>query len=317
MLSRVAEHIYWLARYAERAENTARLINANSNLQLDLPKGARPGWTPLISITGADELYRAGRPAESDEKGVVRFLIGDQHNPSSIIQSLKWARENARTIRDFLPRSGWEQINDLYRTATSEIYLGVSGKTRYNYMRRIITGVQAFTGMLAGTMNHDEGYAFVRAGRNLERADMTTRIIDVLAADLMRENKELDSYQNIQWVCVLESLSGHQMYRRQMQQPIGWTPVLNFLIKNREFPRATLHCVLALQDALAQIKGHERPLAEAERLAAQMRALDPDQLEPADLHEAIDELQLLLGELHQVIGETYFNYPPAEQSQSQ
>jgi len=317
MLSRVADHIYWLARYAERAENTARLIIANSNLQLDLPKQARPGWMPLIAIAGADESFRRVLPGTPDETAVVRFLIGDAQNSSSIIQSLKCARENARTIRDFLPRDAWEQINGLFRIASNEIYLGISGSGRYEYLKRIIVGVQALNGILGGTMNHDAGYSFVRIGRNLERADMTTRIIDVLAADLMREDRDPVAYQNIKWVSVLESLSGYQMYRREMQRPIGWTPVLNFLLKSAEFPRSFTHCTLAIATALRELNNHQRALDETQLLASRVRAISPEELRPQELHEVIDELQAFLGELHQVIGESYFNATPLAATQSQ
>ncbi len=105
MLSRVAETIYWIGRYLERAENTARLINVNTNLMLDLPKGIAPGWEPLIRILGCENDY-AERHEEITERRVVNFLISDEHNPGSILSTLGFARENARTIRDILPREG-------------------------------------------------------------------------------------------------------------------------------------------------------------------------------------------------------------------
>ncbi|MDX1529610.1 MAG: alpha-E domain-containing protein, partial [Gammaproteobacteria bacterium] len=113
MLSRVAENLYWLGRYMERAENTGRIVNVNGNLLLDLPKGIAPGWQPLIEITGSGNFYRKSYN-DFEERNVVKFLVGDPQNPGSIISSLSMARENARTIRDIIPRESWELINELY-----------------------------------------------------------------------------------------------------------------------------------------------------------------------------------------------------------
>jgi len=310
MLSRVAEHIYWLARYVERAEDTARLINVASQMQLDLPKSVRPGWGPIIAITGGEAIFHE-HYKELTETAVVSFLIEDRRNPSSILESLHWARENARTVRDFLPREGWEQINDLYRLAQGEIYLGLSAHSRFDFLKRVILGAQALTGLLSGTMSHDEGYGFLRIGRHLERADMTTRIIDVLTADLLPGQSDLGPFRNVQRMSVLKSLGAYQMYRRVVQQPVGWTPVLNFLLKNRQFPRAFLHCLGEVSAALDGMLHHEAASAAVQEIETALLALDPHHTEPAELHRAIDDLQLGLSRLHQTIGESYFNYRPA------
>ncbi|MBF0469800.1 MAG: alpha-E domain-containing protein [Gammaproteobacteria bacterium] len=315
MLSRVAEHIYWLSRYVERAENTARLIRVNTHLQLDLPHHLRSGWEPLVAISGAGESFHR-RYFDSREATVVSFLIGDYENSSSIIQSLKWARENARTIRDFFPREGWELMNDLYRSASSEIYLGISPRGRYNYLQQVINGVQTLTGMLSGTMSHDEGYEFLRLGRFLERADMSTRLIDVLTALLEQEHSDIDAYEGVLWMNVLESLGGSQVYRRVTQQGLRWSPVLAFLFRNRHFPRSFLYCLSELCDALKALKNNEFALERLNALEEHIRPLQPDTLDGESLHLLIDELQLLLGGIHQEIGVAYFNYPQ-EQKQSQ
>ncbi len=307
MLSRVAQNIYWLARYTERAENTARLIGVSTHLQLDLPRAVRPGWSPIIAITGGDELYRSHYQGYS-EVDVVRFLILDDHNPSSLINCLKWARESARTIRDFLPRESWEQLNESHQLACEEQYRGLAQRTRYAYLSRVIQSIQGLTGVLAGTMSHDAGYAFLRIGRNLERADMTTRIIDVRSDDLLPESSELHPYESIQWMSVLKSLSGYQMYRRQMQQAIGWGPVLNFLFKDRQFPRAVGFCVAELRSELEQLPRSEEALELATALLEEISQIDPDHLDPEGLHRLIDHLQLQLGTLHQAISEGYFSY---------
>ena len=151
MLSRVAEHIYWMTRYVERAENIARLMNVNSHLLLDLPKRMRLGWEPIIDILGCRELFFTLNDSAA-ERQVLRFVISDLNNPGSILSTLRLARENARTIRDIIPREAWEHINDVYQQASKSGQSGLSPHKRYDYLRSIILGSQTLTGMLAGTM---------------------------------------------------------------------------------------------------------------------------------------------------------------------
>jgi uncharacterized alpha-E superfamily protein len=293
MLSRVAENIYWLARYIERAENTARLINVTSNLVLDLPKKIPFEWGALADITGSSALFNE-RHAAADERTVVKFLVGDVNNPGSVIRSLDSARENARTIRDIIPREAWEQINHLYMRCKSNLQLGLSRQGRYDYLRWAILGTQTITGMLAGTMNHDAGYDFLRVGRNLERADMTTRIIDVRSANLLAEQaSDLAPFENIQWMSVLKSLTGYQMYRRTMQVRVRRPDVLRFLIQDRRFPRAFYHTVCEVESCLRDLPRNDAP--------------KPERLNPVELHHFMDELQAHLAEVHDQISATYFS----------
>ena len=153
MLSRVAENIYWMARYIERAEDTARLINVNANLLLDLPRKTTFGWEPLIYITGCEEQFFENNK-EPNERNVIRFLIGDKESPCSILSSLSYARENLRTTRDVVARDAWEQINDLYLYVKDHVDRGISRRGRYDFLKNVIGGSQKITGLLAGTMTH-------------------------------------------------------------------------------------------------------------------------------------------------------------------
>ncbi len=319
MLSRVAENIYWMARYIERAENVARLINVNMNLQLDLPKKVRTGWQPLINIAGSDKLF-AELHDNSDERTVVRFLMGEQQNPGSIISSLAQARENARTIRDIIPRESWEQVNDLYLKAKNDLNSGLSQRGRYDYLRSIILGAQSITGQLAGTMTHDHGYDFLRIGRNLERADMTTRIIDVRTASLLPERLgELAPFENIQWMSVLKSLTGYQMYRRQMQVRVNRTDVLDFLFKDPQFPRTLRHCVGEVEDCLRHLPRSDELRKTTGQIQESLESMDTSKFDEAKLHRMLDKFQLKLGDLHNQISATYFSLerkPPAKLKKS-
>jgi uncharacterized alpha-E superfamily protein len=313
MLSRVAEHIYWMTRYVERAENIARLMNVNSHLLLDLPKRMRLGWEPIIDILGCRELFFTLNDSAA-ERQVLRFVISDLNNPGSILSTLRLARENARTIRDIIPREAWEHINDLYQQASKNSQSGLSPRKRYDYLRSIILGSQTLTGMLAGTMTHDEGYEFLRLGRNLERADMTTRIIDVRSATLLPDLGEGNSgalegsqpFENIQWMSVLKSLTAYQMYRRAVQVRVRRPDVLRFLFQERRFPRAFYHTVCEAETCLHALPHNEKPRRAVSRVKNKVMRAKPDSLSQIELHEFIDQLQLGLARVHDAIAASYF-----------
>lgn len=305
MLSRVAENIYWMARYIERAENTARLIMVNTNLLLDLPKGLQPGWEPIIKILGSSE-YFSQHHDDLSERTVLKYLIADPKSPISILYSLQQARENARTIRDIIPREAWEQVNNLFLMAKSDASSGYSKKGRYDYLRRIILGAQTITGLLAGTMLHDMGYDFLRMGRNLERADMTTRIIDVRSADLLPDHEGLTPFENIQWMSVLKSLTGYQMYRRTIQVRVRRPDVLKFLLKEKRFPRSFYHGLREVKACLLHLPRNEEAISLLNEVGKKVLRVDQVILQQDELHSFIDELQLGLAEINQAITRLYF-----------
>ncbi len=305
MLSRVAENMYWMARYVERAEDTARLVTVNANLLLDLPRGIAPGWRPMVDICGANAQFEE-RYGEYSERHVLRFLLGDTDNPGSVLSALTAARESCRTIRDAVPREGWEQINELYLFAKDNLAAGITKGGRHTYLKRIVVGAQTITGLLAGTMSHDLGYDFIRIGRNLERADMTSRIIDVRSADLLQTTSDLRPFDTIQWVSVLKSLTGYQMYRRSMQVAVSRAQVLKFLFQGRDFPRAFLHCVDAVEVSIAPLPKPDAPLRVVARVKRTVQETDVGQLELAALHQFVDDLQLGLTELHTELAGAYF-----------
>ncbi len=217
------------------------------------------------------------------------------------------ARENARTVRDFIPRETWEQVNELYLYAKGNLASGLGHRRRYEYLRGIILGVQQITGLLAGTMTHDEGYDMLRMGRNLERADMTIRIIDVRTANLLPEmSKELTPFENIQWMSVLKSLSAYQMYRRAMQVRVRRPDVLRFLFKERLFPRAFYHTVSEVESCLRHLPRRELPLRCVSDLKERVTAAHPENFDQAELHEFIDTLEIGLIDLNRAISDTYF-----------
>lgn len=314
MLSSDAESIYWMGRYVERAENTARLVNVNVNLMLDMPRQVRPGWRVLVEIIGSQGLFEK-LYTRAEERDVVRFLLGDARNPGSMLSSLQLARENARTMRDLIPGEAWEQLNSLHAYAQQQLAAGLTQKRRFDYLRGIIVGAQTFNGIIAGTMTRDHGYDFLRIGRNLERADMTTRIIDVRSAEMPAALDDLGApYANLQWMSVLKSLTAYQMYRRAMQVRVRRPEVLRFLFHDSRFPRAFRHCVEQVEGCLVALPRGSAPLGIARRVIATLETGDPEQLEQVALHTFIDELQLGLAELTDAIRATYFRLERPQQA---
>ncbi|WP_339673572.1 alpha-E domain-containing protein [Dasania marina] len=306
MLSRVVEMIYWTARYLERTENLARLINVNSNLLLDLPKSIAPGWEPLINITGTRERYLELHD-DFSERTVLTYLVNQENSPSSLAKALAGARESARTIRDVIPRESWEQINALYLYAKDNASRVFIKSQRFEYLNNIILRCQTLNGLLAGTMNQDEGYSFLLIGRNLERCDMTSRIIDVRSADLLAdENQTLQPFDLIQWMSVLKSLSAYQMYRRSMQVKINRSDVLKFLFQSEVFPRAPYHCISRVEFCTLDLPNNEAPLRLIGRVKRDLIETKVGKLEQEALHEYIDELQLSLIHINDAFADQYF-----------
>ena len=178
MLSRVANSIYWLSRYMERAENVARFIDVNLQMMLDLPTGSREQWHPLISISGDDAAFASHYPMPSREN-VIKFLALDSENPNSIISCLRGARENARTIREAISSEMWEQVNTSYLTVIAAASDPLLIHSPYSFFNEVKKASQLFDGITDATMLHEESWHFYRMGRLLERADKTSRLLDV------------------------------------------------------------------------------------------------------------------------------------------
>ena len=312
MLSRVAESIYWMARYIERAENTARLISAATNLMLDLPKGMRQGWAPLIAIAGSDRTYRK-RHDDYGERAVLRFMIGARENPDSILASLQNARENCRTIRDKVPREIWEQINALHLFALEHMQEGLTKRGRHSFLQQIVLRCQTISGKVSGTMNRDQGYQFLRLGCSLERSDMTTRILDVSSANLLHEDgPDLEPFASTRWMAVLNSMSAYQMYRHSQQPRVQRSAVIRFLLQSRVFPRAVYYCVDQVEEGICRLPRNESTLRVIGRLKRSLTTSDLGGLDQEALHAFIDRLQITISDLHRELSETWFLPTSAE-----
>ncbi|MGW8311202.1 MAG: alpha-E domain-containing protein [Thiogranum sp.] len=306
LLSSVAEHVYWMARYVERAENTARIILVNNNLLLDMPRSIELGWEPLVAITGNADLFREHYD-EASERNVIRFLVSDVRNSNCIINSLAQARENLRTTRAILPRAVWETLNDLHAYASDNKTSGTSRRGRYAFMRRIIDYSQLLAGKLSSTMSHDQTYDFLRMGRNMERADMTTRVIDVRGSNLLPSiTEELRPFDDIQWKSVLDSLAAYQMYRRHVHVRVRGREVLRFLLQDTRFPRAVRYCLAEVESCLRSLDSSESPLRALGMAQRVLSRVGVDEIVGDGLTDFINEFQLVHSELNTQITASYF-----------
>ena len=311
MLSRVAENLYWMVRYLERAENTARLVNTTAHLLLDSHgRSGAVDWPALITILGADQAFE-DRYQTADEASVTRFLIGDRDNPSSIVSSLVVARENARTLREVLPREFWEEINDLYLYARHAGEFPPKGRRRYDFLRGVIRRRQTLIGLANSTLRRDAVHHFMRLGRNLERADMTTRLLDVAGAGLLDRGDDGPDV-NLHWMALLDALGAQEMYRGHVGTRVRGRAVLAFLLLDQQFPRSPAFC---LEDMTHCLNRLPNPAAVVERvweMDRQVLSTDVPALLEGGLHQYLDELQQGFGQIHTALAATYFGPGPAQ-----
>lgn len=307
MLSRVAERIYWAARYLERIENTARLISVYDKLMFDLPRNFNIGWYNLITLNSAEEAF-AKRFKVQDERNVVKFLLGDDSNPSSVASCLALARENLRTTRDVVPAESWELINELYYFVTENLQQGINRGKRFDFLDGIIKGCQQIQGLIQGSMPHDEAWYFLKLGRTIERADMTTRIVDagVRAQIQAQEEDDAVNTRQIVWGHVLRSVDGEQSYRRGTRARVDGALVAEYILQDTKFPRALAHCLQQLVSAVEALPANESVLSDLNKLIRKVfRQVDYSDLgEP--MKEYLNELQLYLAGIHISISENWF-----------
>ena len=314
MLSRIADSLFWMARYMERAEDTARILDVNYHMMIERSTQAyRLRWDPLVAITGEQErfetLYSEGTP-----RNVFEFLAFSPENPSSIVQCVTQVRENARTIRDRISRELWEDINSLYHNVTrfnpeEEMAVGP-----HRFCSAIRFGSHSFHGVADDTLPHDEGWNFLQAGRALERAEMTARIVDVEYHKLVDAPATGDTAGNHQWMAVLKSVAAYEFYRRQYRAGIQPEKVAELLVLHAQHPRSIRFNIATLQQSLRAISGTSPGsyADEAERLTGKLlESLRYDRIEDIfarGFHPFLDDLQKTCRSIGEQIARTYFYY---------
>ncbi len=320
MLSRVADSILWMSRYIERAENVARFIDVNQKLTLGFQKGLQTQWEPLIHTTGDEELF-SQLCGEFTQENVVNFLIFEDRNPNSIVSCLKFARENARCVRENLSIAIWEAINKFYLIVKEFPRDPIVLQHPHRLLDVVKQQSQLIVGAAETTLSHGDAWNYARLGRFIERGDKTSRILDVKYYILLPTVHDVGGTLDIiQWSALLNSTSGLQMYRRQHGR-IRPKKVVEFLVLDRQFPRSMHYCLIHANEALRELSGSQ-PYAysnQAERLLGRMKTnmdyLSVNDIVNQGLHEFIDNYQRQLNDLGVLINDVIFT--TVQQSQMQ
>jgi uncharacterized alpha-E superfamily protein len=313
MISRVAEHCFWMGRYLERAENTARILEVNQKLLLDLEVPLEQQWKPLLIISGIHNL--AG---ETDAETVQTYLTWETENPSSIVSSLRAARENARVIREVISAAMWERINYYYLWLQSPEANKLYDRHRSEFYDKIKRINQLIHGIGEGTMSHGEAWEFFQFGKYLERACQTARILDVKYHVLLPTPQHVGTpVDHAHWVAILTSCSGYEPYHKQrLAVTDPSVSVVDFLIFDPLFPRSVRRCLRECQAAAHAISG--LPVDEADNAVEQglgelvgwLDANTIDTVIRAGLHEALTSVVNRIHSIGETIHQTYFDPAP-------
>ncbi len=270
MLSRTADHLFWMARYTERAENTARMLDVNLQTQL-LPQPAETaeqGWRAVLGISELQPIFDAKYGILS-HKDVLDFMVRDPENPSSIAACLTQARENARAVRGTLTTEVWETQNTTWLEMNALLKEGILERDPGEFFEWVKHRSHLSRGVTIGTMLKDEAFYFIRLGTFLERADNTARLLDVkFHADHERVSSgEMDFYH---WAAVLRSVSAFETYRKAYRDVITPERVAELLILRGDMPRSLIACMSEVVNNLAQVRNDVS--SETERFAGRMHA---------------------------------------------
>ena len=277
MLSRTADHLFWMSRYTERAENTARLLDVNYQTSL-LPQsadGVQQGWRGLLSISELKAPYATRYGDNINPRDVMDFMVRDEKNPSSIISCLRNARENARAVRGTLTTEVWETQNQTYLEVIRMLRSGEFERDQGQFFEWVKFRSHLSRGVTLGTMLQDEAFHFLRLGTFLERADNTARLVDVKFHTVQNEfpgegTEETQAFDFYHWSSILRSVSGFEVYRKVYRDVIKPERVAELLILRADMPRSLLACLNEVMSNLAMVTSD--PLSQTQRRAGKLRA---------------------------------------------
>jgi uncharacterized alpha-E superfamily protein len=304
-----------MARYMERAENLARILDVHETFSRD-SRGAK-NWMSIVQLN-ADEKRFLSRYESATAQNVVNFYVLDTQNPTSIVSAIRSARENARTLRPLISTEMWTQINVFYNKLLS---LGPSDIAPHNLTRlcnMVKEACQAHTGITEGTFYRDQGWYFYQLGKYLERADQTTRLLDIKYHTLLPFADGVGSPLDVsQWNAVLRSAAGYHAFRRVY--PRGMTPsaVAGFMLYNESFPRSVTTCVRQIDGLLVRLKsryilkGGSKAMERVDEIQAALHSRPIEDVIKSGLHEYLDWLQLHLNDVTQEISKAFFGAVPA------
>jgi uncharacterized alpha-E superfamily protein len=321
MLSRVANSLYWMSRYIERAESIARLVDVNLQLLLDFRNlddaALNAHWMPIVQSSGDEELFRKLYP-KTTGKTVTDFMVFEPGNANSIYSSIVQARENARMVRDQVTVELWEEINRIYLFLNSPRAKKEWRESPYDFFQTVKSSSLLLQGLTDSTVVRNEGWFFIQAGRYLARADKTSRILDVRHASLPAQGAPTTSptqAEALGWSAVLRSCSAWDAYKALHGAEVQPALVAEFLLLSDDFPRSVRFSVRHLNNALRRISGvHEgRFCNDAEKLAgrllAELQFSTAEDLFAVGLHTYIDITQAKLNAIGDALFQAYIFQP--------
>lgn len=306
MLSRVAEHLYWMARYIERAEATARLAIAASDTILDMPVGVPYDWDSLIQVFGSDD----SGPVISEVEVMEQLVLSLEH-PGSIRVSIASARENARVTRDLIPKDAWIALNELHGLVERQSFARFDRSTRIRLLKQVISNCRLWHGCLVASQARDLSFLFLRLGDRLEHADMVSRLVDPRVTQMVPGiSARWSSYEAIGWQNLLSALGGVELYRHSARNRMRGIDVLDFVLRNENFPQS-MAAALARVDRLLTQLPHQRVSTDLlDSIVDGLTKLDLKCLTPDLLTQNMDWVQQRLLTLHGNISSEYFFFQP-------
>ncbi|MEM1231540.1 MAG: alpha-E domain-containing protein [Pseudomonadota bacterium] len=305
-LSSTARRAYWLGRYLERAEATANLMKTYGTLLYDLPQRLPDAWETLISILALQKPF-AKAFDEPSERNVCRFLLNDPANPASLLANVEAARENARTLQGVIPRIGYEYINELSLLCNDRLRGVLSRSRRTETLPELMESAQKIHGFLAANMLRDDPWRFYRIGVLLERADMTSRFMDMAACAGFSDLAEQEAFADLRWRSVLRACSAQLSYRRSTAEPISQATVLDFLLNNRDLPSSLRYCLEEIDDVLKALSRHQQPRRSLAAIRRLLRETDLAALDEAGASALLDACQFELRVIGDQLERSYFN----------
>ena len=305
MLSRVAYQLYWMARYLERAEDMARTINTYTHFIMDLPKGTEFDWNVLIEISENENNSRYFNH-KVKEQSVLRYIISSTKNPSSILSSVRCARENVRTTRNMLPSEVWEIANELYNFVEEESEQSVTRKNRFKFLSEVTEKCQLINGHIMTTVPRNHTYRFITLGHLIERADMTNRILRSSAAAISRRKFKNTTFDSLLWTNMLKATSTLGTYRQVVSPMIDGNSVIDYLYRNRDLPRSIIFCIDGILKDLKSFTENKEITKVLTKIHTRLNRFDVRGMGFEDYDKFSGDLQEMLDNLDYMIRDALF-----------
>jgi uncharacterized alpha-E superfamily protein len=316
LLARYADCIFWLARYVERAENLARILDVNETFSRDNRGGQN--WRSIVQLNSDEERFFATHDTASVHS-VVKFYVIDRDNPTSILSTIRYARENARTLRPLISTEMWVQLNVFYNSLMGLSAADLAPGRLAALFATIKEACQTHTGITEGTFFRDQGWYFYQIGRYMERADQTTRLLDIKYHLLLPSPSDVGSPVDVsQWNALLRSAAGYHAFRRVHAASTTPARVAGFLLLNPAFPRSVHHCVREVGRLLGEVKSQyalrrgNDVAEELDRLQAVLATLDVSTILSRGLHEFLDTIQRQLIAITRELSVAFFGFTSGE-----